>query len=176
MKTFSSAYKAIIAFFSLTGIMLLSMGASTLYAQSQKVTNAHENWNTLDAAHTYAKWVDDLENSPVMLSIVDPSGKYTDFRSLDQPVTYKDGKYRFLESIEYPKCALAAGVEGYVVASYIVEPDGSTSDIRIHNSLQPHCDQEVVKAIEHAKFNPGMIDGTPVRVRCFTPVKFVIMP
>jgi len=177
MRTFISAYKAFIAFFSLIGIMFLSMGANTLCAQSQKVTDAHENWSTLNAARTYANWVNSLENSPVMLSVVDPSGKYiNDFRSLDQPVTYKDGKNRLEVSINFPKKALATGVEGYVVVSYIVEPDGSTSDIRVHNSLHIHCDQEVTKAIQHAKFNPGLIDGTPVRVRCLTPVQFVIMP
>lgn len=176
MKTFISAYKVYIVFFSLIGMMLLSMGANTLCAQSQKVDDAHENWKALNAARSYANWVNSLENSPVMLSVVDPSGKYSDFRSLDQPVTYKDGKNRLEVSIDYPKNALAAGVEGYVVVSYIVEPDGSTSNIRIHNSLHIHCDQEVIKAIRDTKFNPGMIDGKPVRVRCLTPVQFVIQP
>jgi TonB family protein len=176
MKTFSFAYKEFIAFFSLTGIMLLSMVANTLFAQSHKVAEVSENVITIEAAYKYANWVNHLENSPVMLNIVDPSGRYTDFRNLDRPVTYKDGIDKFSQSITFPKCALAAGIEGHVAVSYIVEPDGSTSDIRVHHSLHPHCDQEVIKAIQQAKFNPGMIDGTPVRVRCFTPVKFVITP
>jgi len=91
---------------------------------------------------------------------------------LDRMVTYKKGEHRFVQTIDYPQSAIENKVEGIVKVFFVVEPDGTTSNIRILKSLDYDCDQAVIKAVHKARFNPGMINGQPVRVHCILPVHF----
>jgi len=77
--------------------------------------------------------------------------------------------------IEYPEEAKMLGIEGRLVLAFVVEPDGSTSDIRIVNSLHPLCDSAAVRALRHTSFIPGQHEGQPRRVRMRLPVRFVLV-
>ena len=60
-----------------------------------------------------------------------------------------------------------------VAASFIVEKDGSITDIKITKSVHPLLDAEYVRVIGLIpKWNPGMKDGKSVRVRCSIPMLF----
>ena len=60
-----------------------------------------------------------------------------------------------------------------VAASFIVEKDGSITDIKITKSVHPLLDAEYVRVIGLIpKWNPGMEDGRSVRVRCSIPMLF----
>ena len=58
-----------------------------------------------------------------------------------------------------------------VAASFIVEKDGSITDIKITKSVHPLLDAEYVRVIGLIpKWNPGMKDGKSVRVSCSIPM------
>ena len=75
--------------------------------------------------------------------------------------------------MQYPEEDEANGIQGRVVVSFIVEKDGSISDIKLVNSVSPGLDAEalrVVRTLPH--FIPGKKNGVPVRVRYSVPVTF----
>ncbi len=78
--------------------------------------------------------------------------------------------------IKYPSIALENGIKGRVTAQFIVERDGSISDITILRGIGAGCDEEVIRVLEYMNkdilWQPGMQNGKPVRVRYRLPVTF----
>jgi len=65
------------------------------------------------------------------------------------------------------------GVMGKVVCRFVVEKDGSISNITVIRSLDPGCDKEAVRVIKLLpKFIPGKQNGQAVRVYYILPVIF----
>lgn len=68
------------------------------------------------------------------------------------------------------------GVEGHLVVSFIVEKDGSLSNIEVIKNLDPSCDYEATRVVKMSpKWNPGKQNGQPVRVRYTFPIKFKLL-
>ena len=80
----------------------------------------------------------------------------------------------FLSSnIKYPVVAQENGVQGRVIVGFVVEKDGSISDVKVMRSVDPSLDREaqrVVKAMH--KWKPGKQNGSAVRVKYTVPVVF----
>lgn len=77
------------------------------------------------------------------------------------------------ENLQYPDSARHAGIEGKVIADFIVNEDGSISDETIIRGLGYGCDQEVLRVIAlMPKWSPGQQNGTPVKVYFTLPVTF----
>ena len=80
----------------------------------------------------------------------------------------------FLSSnIKYPVVAQENGVQGRVTVGFVVEKDGSISDVKVMRSVDPSLDREaqrVVKAMP--KWKPGKQNGSAVRVKYTVPVVF----
>lgn len=81
---------------------------------------------------------------------------------------------RWLSSnITYPAAAAENGVEGRVIVAFVVEPDGSVSDVRIARGVDPSLDREALSVVKRMpKWIPGMQNGSPVRVKFNVPVTF----
>ncbi len=77
--------------------------------------------------------------------------------------------------IDYPEEARRKGIQGRLVLHFVVEPDGSTSDIEILQPLHPLCDSAAVRALRRTSFVPGQQAGRPVRVRMRLPVRFELL-
>lgn len=76
-------------------------------------------------------------------------------------------------NVKYPEQARKNGIDGIVVASFIVEQDGSISDAEITRSIGGGCDEEVLKVVYMMpNWVPGKQDGENVRVKFNLPVKF----
>ena len=76
-------------------------------------------------------------------------------------------------NIKYPVVAQENGVQGRVVVSFVVEKDGSITDVRVVRSVDPSLDREamrVVKSMPH--WIPGKQNGSAVRVKYNVPVSF----
>lgn len=76
-------------------------------------------------------------------------------------------------SIKYPVVAQENGVQGRVVISFVVERDGSITDVQVARSVDPSLDKEavrVVKGMPH--WIPGKQNGSAVRVKYNVPVSF----
>lgn len=84
---------------------------------------------------------------------------------------------KFLGSnIQYPAEAKAKGVEGLVVLQFIVETDGSISDVTIVKKLGNGTDEEAARVVKltSGKWKAGAQNGEPVRVRYTLPVRFAL--
>ena len=59
-----------------------------------------------------------------------------------------------------------------VVLAFVVELDGSLSELEVLQSLHPLCDSAAVNALRKTRFIPGRQNGRVVRVRMRLPVRF----
>lgn len=82
--------------------------------------------------------------------------------------------YEFLsKSIQYPEEAEKAGKQGRVIATFVVEKDGSITNARVVKALDPLLDAEALRVINAMpKWNPGMQNGVAVRCKYTVPVTF----
>jgi protein TonB len=68
------------------------------------------------------------------------------------------------------------GVEGRVYVEFIVEKDGSLTDIQLAKGIGGGCDEEAIRVLSNApKWNPGRQRGNPVRVRMIMPINFQLI-
>ena len=78
-----------------------------------------------------------------------------------------------MENIKYPKQAMKERIQGRVTVRFIVEKDGSISDVKPILSVHPLLNKEAVRVVESMpKWTPGKQNGKPVRVRFNVPVMF----
>lgn len=82
--------------------------------------------------------------------------------------------YKWLQKhIRYPQQAIDAAVEGKVYVSFIINTDGSVSDVSVIRGIGFGCDEEAMDAIkEMPKWKSGKQQGTPVRVKMTVPIDF----
>lgn len=75
--------------------------------------------------------------------------------------------------IQYPEIALNNSIEGTVLVEFIVEKDGSLSNVKVEIPLFPECDKEAVRVIRSMpKWKPAQKNGKPVRCYFKVPVSF----
>lgn len=86
----------------------------------------------------------------------------------------EEALYRYLgEVVKYPKEALRAGVGGKVYVVFVVNPDGTITDIAIEHGVGWGLDEEVLRAVAGMPaWNPGKQGGHKVAVRLRLPVGF----
>ena len=78
-----------------------------------------------------------------------------------------------MENMKYPEQAMKEGIQGRVAVRFIVEKDGSISDVKPILSVHPLLNKEAVRVVESMpKWTPGKQNGKPVRVRFNLPVMF----
>jgi periplasmic protein TonB len=75
---------------------------------------------------------------------------------------------------EFDEAARRAKLNGFVVLSLIVTPEGNTKDIRVTKSLSPGLDQRSIEAVSKWKFAPATKDGKPVAVELHVQTTFNI--
>ncbi len=75
--------------------------------------------------------------------------------------------------IKYPVVAEENGIQGRVVCTFVVERNGSISDVRVVKSVDPSLDKEAVRVIKGMPtWIPGKQNGSAVRVKYTVPVTF----
>ncbi|MEO0340234.1 MAG: TonB family protein, partial [Bacteroidota bacterium] len=79
------------------------------------------------------------------------------------------------KEMRYPEIAAKDGVEGMVIVSFIVEKDGSVSNLNAMKGIGGGCEEEVLRVIySMPNWIPGQKDGKAVRTEMRLPVKFVL--
>ena len=77
------------------------------------------------------------------------------------------------ENIRYTELMEQTCVMGRVVVTFIVEKDGSITDAKVIRGIHPAFDKEALRVINSMpRWNPGMRNGEPVRVKYSVPVSF----
>lgn len=94
----------------------------------------------------------------------------------DQP-EYPGGMNAFYKYIgtnmRYPAQARRMGVEGRVFVQFVVEKDGSLSEIQVIKGIGFGCDEEALRVIKQSKkWTPGKQRGRAVKVRMILPIMF----
>lgn len=102
------------------------------------------------------------------------------FEKVDQLPKFPDGgnpafaKY-LSQNIKYPQIAKENNIEGRVLVSFIVEKDGTLTDIKVLRDIGYSCGEEALRVLKTSpKWVPGIQDGKAVRVAYTCPIAFNI--
>ena len=77
------------------------------------------------------------------------------------------------ENLQYPQEAIDAGIEGRVFLSFMVEEDGSITEVKVMKGLGYGCDEEAVRVVSNMpKWKPGKQGGEPAKFTYNLPIKF----
>lgn len=95
----------------------------------------------------------------------------------DKPEFMGGGEEAFrkwvLSNLSYPQIAAENGIQGTVHLKFVVNRDGSVSDIAIVRGVDPSLDREAIRVISSSpRWEPGRQRGNPVRVAFSFPVTF----
>ena len=87
-----------------------------------------------------------------------------------------EAMYQFVkDNLEYPQLALENGIKGKVFLSFVVEKDGSISDVKVLRDIGGGCGLAAKRVVESMpKWKPGTQSGKPVRNTFTLPVTFVL--
>ena len=96
---------------------------------------------------------------------------------VDQMPEFPGGEAKLMEfiskNIHYPQAAREKGIQGRVFIGFIIEKDGSVSNVRNLRSVDSELDAEAMRVIESMpRWKPGMLNGDTVRVSYQIPIVF----
>ena len=99
------------------------------------------------------------------------------FDVVEQMPSFPGGQSALLQflssNIKYPVVAEENGVQGRVIVTFVVEKDGSITDVRVVKSVDPSLDKEAQRVVKSMpKWIPGKQNGSAVRVKYTVPVTF----
>jgi protein TonB len=85
-------------------------------------------------------------------------------------------RMKFLQdNIRYPQMARESGIQGTVYVTFVVERDGSVTDVKILRGIGGGCDEEALRVVSNMpRWEPGKQRGKPVRVQFNMPIKFTL--
>lgn len=79
------------------------------------------------------------------------------------------------KNVKYPPMARESGIQGRVFVNFVVEPDGSVSNVKVLRGIGGGCDEEAIRVVESMpKWTPGRQRGKAVRVSFNLPVRFTL--
>ena len=144
--------------------MLMAFGTSSTYAQVLDVKNDDASGEVLKAKEVITDERPKEEETKV-------------FDVVEQMPEFPNGQAALLkwiaDNIKYPAIAEENGIQGRVVCTFIVERDGSITDVQVARSIDPSLDKEAVRVLKKMpKWKPGKQKGQPVRVKYTVPVTF----
>ena len=99
------------------------------------------------------------------------------FTIVEDPASFPGGLnafYTYLgKSIKYPRQAQRMGIEGRVFVKFVVERDGTLTDIKVMKGIGAGCDEEAVRVLQTTpKWKPGKQRGRAVRQSMVIPINF----
>lgn len=111
------------------------------------------------------------ENSSVtqQVSKADNNNYYNHVETLPKLV---GGLASLQKKIQYPEEAREAGIEGRVIVQFIINKDGKVENPQIIKGVHESLEQETLRVVKKAEFEPGMHNGIPVRVQYSLPITY----
>ena len=99
------------------------------------------------------------------------------FDVVEQMPSFPGGQQALMDylsnNVKYPVVAQENGVQGRVVVSFVVEKDGSITDVKVVKSVDPSLDKEAARVVKSMpRWIPGKQNGSAVRVKYNVPVSF----
>ena len=100
------------------------------------------------------------------------------YTSADRSPEYYKGEEAFkeyiLSNLEYPDLAVRQNLQGTVILSFVVEPNGTISNLVIEKEFNHLCTNEAIRIIKETKWKPAMKNGALVRYKTRYPIVFSI--
>lgn len=98
------------------------------------------------------------------------------FNLVDVPPEYPGGFENMMvfiqKNFEYPAICREMGDQGTVYVQFIVEKDGSISNVKVVKGVVEELDAESIRVVKMMpKWSPGMMKGRPVRARFTLPIR-----
>lgn len=142
--------------------------------KDEEVKNKEDNPLSNQKVDTTASGA--AENGINTNSVLSGTGKAV-YRSVEEQPQYPGGekglKKYLSDNLVYPDVAKENGIQGTVTVLFIVNEDGSVSDVKIQKGIGGGCDQEALRIVkEMRKWKPGKQAGVPVRVYQLLPITF----
>lgn len=94
------------------------------------------------------------------------------FLTPDQMPAPQGGMEAIAAAIRYPDAAKAAGIQGKVVVSFVVNPDGTVRDVTVAKGIDAELDAEAVRVVSESAWTPGTLDGNPIASQLSLPISF----
>ena len=106
-----------------------------------------------------------------------PSNDETIYDIVDQMPSFPGGQTSLFtyisQNIKYPVVAEENGVQGRVICTFVVEHDGSITNVKVIRGVDPSLDWEAIRLIKNMpKWIPGKKGGKAVRVKYTIPITF----
>lgn len=107
------------------------------------------------------------------------SGSEPVFTSVEQVPEFKGGLEAFgkflMTNMRYPKAARDNNVQGRVIVTFVVEKDGSLSNMKVVRGIGSGCDEEAVRVLSISPaWKPGIQNGKLVKVQYSVPISFTL--
>jgi protein TonB len=104
----------------------------------------------------------------------DPNTIFTVVEETAAPIGGMGAFYEYVgKKIKYPAQAKRMGIEGKVFVEFVIERDGSITDVKAIKGIGAGCDEEAVRILQSApKWKPGKQRGKPVRQKMVLPISF----
>jgi periplasmic protein TonB len=148
---------------------------------------------TSDSVETTMVTQDDLSNKPnteapaeenievveTKTQVIEQEAPKEIFTVVEEQPGYPGGdeaRIKFLQAnIKYPEEAKELGTQGKVFVTFVVEVDGSITDVKVLRGIGAGCDEEAIRVVKSMpKWVPGKQRGVPVRVQFNLPIKFTL--
>ena len=119
----------------------------------------------------------EIKYVPVAVEEEEPE-EQTIFEVVEQMPEFPNGGMAGLmqylsKNIKYPEAAMKKGIQGRGIVQFVVEKDGSITNVKILRGVDPELDKEAVRVVSAMpKWKPGTQRGEAVRVRFTVPVMF----
>ena len=114
---------------------------------------------------------------PISFKIVEPPIDTTIYTTVEKMPTFPGGEFKLYEflamNIRYPQRAREDGYSGTVYVRFVVEPDGTITNIEVAKGVGGGCSEEAVRVVKMMpNWIPGEAFGKKVRVTYTLPINF----
>ena len=128
----------------------------------------------MDTEVTEQTKVEEVKIAPQEEEKEDPDQIFLVVEETAAPTGGMPAFYEFVaKKLKYPAQARRMGIEGKVFVEFVIERDGSITDVKAIKGIGAGCDEEAVRVLQSApKWKPGKQRGKPVRQRMVLPIAF----
>jgi protein TonB len=113
----------------------------------------------------------------IVVKVEEPEETDEIFTIVEESAAPKGGMaafYKYVsDKMKYPPQARRMGIDGKVFVEFVINKDGSISDVRAVKGIGAGCDEEAVRVVQSApSWTPGKQRGKPVKQRMVLPITF----
>ena len=127
-----------------------------------------------------AKRIDSLVNGKLISGkCYNQDGSESEYYDYEIMPEFPGGENSFtkfiIDNIQFPKKPIKKGISGMVYVQFVINKDGSISDVKILRSVNLEYDNEAIRLVKSMpRWHPGYEDGDAIRVAYVLPINFTL--